>query len=422
MIKRDARSDGYIRWTLLVLLLVGSLLMVVRLSAEPSTEEVRDEAYENIALFTRVLEQIRAHYVDADKTEYQDLVYGALQGMLSSLDAHSQFLEPDMYDDMKDDTSGQFGGLGIVISLRDGVLTIVAPMEDTPGYRAGLQAGDKIIGIDGEVTEGVSLQEAVKKLRGEPGTRVKLKVLRPETHEVEEVEIERAIIKVSSVKDERLLDDGIGYVRVTQFNEPTAANLQKAIEDLKEQGLQALILDMRNNPGGLLTSSIDVSQMFLRRNQVIVSTRARGETKGKEYRARARDLVKGLPMVILVNGGTASAAEIVSGALQDHQRAILIGEKTFGKGSVQSVLPNDDGSAIRLTTAKYYTPSERVIHEKGIEPDIVVSIEPQRWADLQEQRARKEHDESKEAEEQLLDPQLERAVDVLKGIMIFQAD
>ena len=411
-------------WVILALLLAGNLMVGAKLYSQESPDTERDSAYETISLFTKVVEQIRQHYVDQDKTKYKDLIYGALNGMLQSLDPHSQFMDPEMYSDMKDDTTGHFGGLGIVISIKDAVLTIVAPMEDTPGFKAGLMSGDKIIEIDGKSTEGLSLQEAVKKLRGDPGTKVTIKILRPKNRDIKDVELVRAVINVPSVKDARILEDGIGYVRIVQFNEPTANALQESLDKLSGEGMQALILDLRNNPGGLLTSAVEVSQKFLRRGDLIVFTLGRNEKQQQVFRAKGRYRFGDLPMVVLVNGGSASASEIVAGALQDHKRAMLIGEKTFGKGSVQSVLPLDDGAAIRLTTAKYYTPSKRVIHEKGIEPDIVVPMNPDDWRKLLIKRSRPENAEPEEGEEDVsgvVDIQLERAVDVLKGIMIFEA-
>ncbi|MFH0878497.1 MAG: S41 family peptidase [Lentisphaerota bacterium] len=408
---------------ILVILLGANLVWGARLYSQETKTDDSENAYEKIALFTKVIEQIREHYVDQDKTSYKDLIYGAMRGMLQSLDPHSQFMDPPMYEDMKDDTAGQFGGLGIVISVKDAILTIVAPMEDTPGFRAGLLSGDKILEIDGKTTEGLALQDAVKKLRGMPGTKVTIKILRPKTQEIKDVELTRAEINVPSVKDAKILEDGIGYVRVLQFNEPTANDLQTALDKLISEGMQGLILDLRNNPGGLLNSAIDVSQKFLKRGDLIVYTQGRDESQQSTYRARGKYHL-GLPMVILVNGGSASASEIVSGALQDHQRAILVGEKTFGKGSVQSVLPLDDGSAIRLTTAKYYTPSKRVIHEHGIEPDILVFMSPDDWRKLLIKRSRPENADleiGEEDVENVKDIQLERAMDVLKGIMIFKA-
>lgn len=420
-------------WIVVVALLAGNLLLGVRLYSQELGPGSRDEAYEQMALFTRVLEQIRENYVDADKVGYKDLVYGALGGMLQSLDPHSQFMDAEMYKDMKDDTAGQFGGLGIVISLKDNVLTIVAPMEDTPGFRAGLMSGDKILEIDGAATEGFSMTEAVKKLRGEPGTKVSLRVLRSKTQEFRTVEIERAIIEVASVKDAKVLDQGIGYLRITSFAEPTAEALQKELEALEAKKITALVLDLRNNPGGLLTAAIDVSSKFLERSAVVVSTQGREEKDTQVYKAGRGKRYLDFPMAILINGGSASASEIVAGALKDHHRAVLIGEKSFGKGSVQSVLAMDQGAAIRLTTAKYYTPSKMVIHERGIEPDIVVPLPPEDWEAIQRQRMEADHQgegpdgEELESESPVLegdpvkDIQLQRAVDVLSGILRFSS-
>lgn len=414
-----------LRWAL-VGLLAGATVTVSRLySKEVDTSAEREEAYRNISVFTRALEQIRNSYVDKDDVTYEKLIQGAVRGMMSALDEHSQFLDKDAYRDMQDDTRGQFGGLGIVISVKDNALTIVSPMEDTPGFRAGLQSEDRILEIDGTRTDGISLPDAVKKLRGEPGTKVTLKVLRPGTQEVREVTIERADIKVASVKDARIIEDGIGYLRITQFNEPTAMALQVELDKLREQGLRALIVDLRNNPGGLLRSAIEVSQKFLKSREVIVSTRGRTPRDNQTYRAGGRERLTDIPMVVLVNSGSASASEIVAGALQDHKRALLVGEKTFGKGSVQSVLQMNDESALRLTTARYYTPADRMIHEQGIEPDLVVPMSPDDWRRLMLQRVRAENPLAENGEEdeggEVTDVQLERAVSVLKGILVYQA-
>lgn len=413
-------------WMLLVGLLAGNLLVGARLYSKETEVDDRESAYDHMALFTTAIEQIRRNYVDGDKTSYRDLIYGALRGMLQSLDSHSGFLDPDMFSDMRDDTSGQFGGLGIVISMRNNILTIVAPMEDTPGSRAGLLSGDHIVEIDGESTEGLSLQQAVRKLRGPPDTEVTIKVVRPRTSEIEEHTIVREIISVESVRDVRLIDDKIGYLRITQFNSPTGADLQAALDDLEEQGMRGLVLDLRNNPGGLLNAAIEVAQQFIPRGELIVYTKGRDGRRGQRYTARERRPRTDFPIVVLINEGSASASEIVAGALQDHRRAILIGEKSFGKGSVQSVLPLDDGSALRLTTAQYYTPSDRVIEDRGIEPDITVSISMDDWRRLLLKRSRPDNADLEELDEEddfedLIDIQLERAVDVLKGIIIFEA-
>lgn len=412
-VTRFGRNAG---WITVAAVLAANWVVGARLYSQELAGVRAEDPYHYMALFTRTIEQIRENYVETNSISYKDLVYGALRGMLQSLDPHSQFLDADMYKDMKDDTSGQFGGLGIVIGIKDGGLTVVAPMEDTPGFRAGLLAGDRIVEINGVSTDGLSLPDAVKQLRGPPGTKVTLRILRQPANEFLTMEIERANIEVATVKDARILEDGIGYVRVTQFSEPTADALQKEIDRLRGEGLRALVIDLRNNPGGLLSSAIEVAQQFLDRNQVIVSTQGRQTTQNKVYRSRTRARYEGFPMAVLVNGGSASAAEIVAGALQDHRRAVLIGEKTFGKGSVQSVLPMEEGTAIRLTTAKYYTPSEKVIHERGIEPDIVVPMSPE---DLRRMLNRRAQPNGTAAVEVSEDVQLQRALDVLKGILKF---
>ncbi len=410
---------------LVFLLLAANLFVGARLYQQEGASRDRQEAFENIQLFTRALEQIRLNYVDPERTSYHDLIYSGLQGMLQSLDDHSQFMDPDMHRGMKDDTSGRFGGLGIVISHQDGVLTIVAPMENTPGFEAGLLPGDRIVEIEGESTESMLLQDAVKRLRGDPGTPVTIRILRPKTREMKELTIVRDRIRVPSVQNTEMVGDGIGYIRITQFNDPTGDALDRAIDELMQQDMRGLVLDLRNNPGGLLSSAIDVSQRFLERGDLIVYTLGRDERQKQVFKARGRRRYLDFPMAILVNRGSASASEIVAGALQDHNRAILVGEKTFGKGSVQSVIGMEDGSAIRLTTAKYYTPRQRVIHERGIEPDIFVPMDPDEWRRLLMHRNRPpnaevELDPDSDASG-LVDVQLERAIDVLKGVMIFEA-
>jgi carboxyl-terminal processing protease len=408
-------------WALLAAALAVNFVSAARLHARESRGD-REQAFEKMALFTKVIEQVREAYVETNKVAYTNLIYGALRGMLQSLDPHSQFLDPATYQDMKDDTSGQFGGLGIFVGMKDGVPTVIAPMEDTPGFRAGILPGDKILEIDGKTTEGLALDDVVKRMRGPPGTKVVLRLMRPKTQALRTVEVVRAEINVPSVKDAQLLEDGIGYVRLLSFSEHTATDLQKALDDLNKQGLRALVLDMRNNPGGLLSSAVEVSQKFLKKGDLIVSTIGRTERQLLVEKAGGRVHYLDFPMAILVNGGSASAAEIVSGALQDQHRAFLVGEKTFGKGSVQSVIPMDDGSALKLTTAKYYTPGKRVIHEHGIEPDIVVPMPPEDFRKLWLQRQRPKNSpptDDAEAEARISDVQLDRAVDALKGVLVF---
>ncbi|MCX7915596.1 MAG: S41 family peptidase, partial [Verrucomicrobiae bacterium] len=376
-------------------------------------------------LAAQVMELIRANHVDGDKVSYQRLTYDALKGMVSSLDPHSQFMEPEMYQDMQTETEGKFGGLGIVISMsKDNALTIVAPMEDTPGARAGLLPGDRIIKIDGRPTEKMTLQEAVKLLRGEPGTKVTISVFRPKAKDpgerLKDYTIERAEIRVESVKDVKMLTDNIGYIRITQFNQPTADEFRKALDKLEKQGMDALVIDLRNNPGGLLEAAIKVASEFVPRGELIVSTEGRDPRQTQRYYSVGGKRRPNYPIAVLINGGSASASEIVSGALQDTKRAVVVGETSFGKGSVQSVIKLSDGSALRLTTAKYYTPSHRVIHEHGVTPDILVPISEEVERKLMEQRARANlPPEEGEKVEPVPDEQLDRAVDVLKGVKLF---
>ncbi len=408
---------------LLALALAMNLAVGARIHAQEAGNDDRDDPYELIAVFTRVVEQVRRAYVDTDRTRYRELVHAALRGMLQSLDEHSQFMDADQFSDLQDDTAGQFGGLGVVVGVRENVLTIVAPMENTPGFRAGLLAGDRILAIDGEATEGLSLSDAVRKMRGEPGTRIELRIGREGADEPFDVELVRAVISPPSVTDARMLDDGIGYLRIAQFNEPAADAVADAIRTLQGEGMHALVLDLRNNPGGLLRSAIEVAQHFLPRGALVVYTQGRDERQRQTFNARRTGRYQDLPMVILVNRGTASAAEIVAGALQDHGRAMLIGEQTFGKGSVQTVLPLQDGSAIRLTTARYYTPGEQVIDGRGVEPDVRVVIDPETWLAIQRRRAEREGAPPGEDEPAVDpdDPQLERAVDVLRGVLLWRA-
>ena len=327
--------------------------------------------YQELQLFTDVLTIVQRSYVE--EVSIKDLIYGAIEGMLASLDPHSGFMPPEIYKEMKVDTRGEFGGLGIEISLRDGVLTIISPIEDTPASRAGLLAGDQILKIENEYTKDMEIMEAVQLMRGAPGTKITITVMRPTFEKPQQFTMEREIIKVQSVKA-KTLEKGFGYVRLTQFQEHTAEDLSKALTKLHEESggtLQGLILDLRNNPGGLLDSAVSVSDTFIKKGN-IVSVKGRNEADELKHMATPVDHINGVPMVVLVNGGSASASEIVAGALQDHKRAVIMGQKTFGKGSVQTVVPLGNNTAIKLTTARYYTPSGRSIQAQGIEPDIVL--------------------------------------------------
>ncbi len=411
-----------------VLVVVGllgiNLAIAARIYSQTATKADKENPYPQLELFTKVLETIRKDYVDKDKVGYKDLTYGALRGMLSSLDPHSQFMEPEGYKDMKEDTEGKFGGIGIQISMsKEGFITVVTPIENTPSARAGILPADRIIKIEGKPTDKMGLPDVVRQLRGDPGTKVTFTVFRAKAKNpgdrIKDYTVERAIIPVDSVRDAKILQDGIGYVRITQFNEPTAEEFEKALVKLEGQGMDALILDLRNNPGGLLESARKVASKFIAGGELIVSTEGRDLANKIVYRAD-RGKKRNYPVVLLTNNGSASGSEIVAGALQDLKRAVLVGETTFGKGSVQSVLPLPDGSAMRLTTAKYYTPSHKVIHEHGVTPDIIVPISAEDEATLMAQRARAGLPEDPDTKvEKIADVQLDRAVDVLKGVKLF---
>ena len=416
-----------ILYCFLSLLLIFNLAVGVRVLTSSAAADSDDAGYENLTVFTRALQLIRQDYVDANKIGYKDLTYSALRGMLGSLDPHSQFMQPTDFRDMQDETRSEFGGLGIVVSTKDGVITVVSPMEDTPGFRAGILPGDQILRINGSTTEKMSLQDAIDLLRGDPGQKVTLTIFRPSNKETKDYVLQREIIKVASVKDSKILDQSItgnfkiGYLRITQFNEPTAQELAQKLNELQAKGMQALIVDLRYNPGGLLTSAVDVCGLFLPPKTMVVYTEGRDASQRREYdTAKSEKQRSNFPMVLLVNSGSASGSEIVAGALKDLNRAILVGETTFGKGSVQSVIQLPDGSALRLTTAKYYTPSKQVIHEKGVTPNIRALLSPDQERALLLRRRDEplSPDEQKIVNEQK-DPQLDRAVDALKGVMIY---
>jgi carboxyl-terminal processing protease len=394
----------------------------------------KDEAYPNLKLFGVVLDRIRQEYVDGDKLSYQDLIHGALKGMLSTLDPHSEFMEPAKYDDLKKDTQGEFGGVGIVVSIKDNSLTVVSPMEDTPGFKAGILTGDRIVKIDGRSTERMVLPEAVKRLRGAPGTDVTLTIFRASSSLTTNFTLTRAQIKVDTVKDingrrEFPLSEGnVSYIRLTQFGEQTASDLEDAIRKSVNKAAESVVLDLRDNPGGLLDQAVHVCEKFLPAGQLVVSTEGRDGKQKAMYHGKGRGKLPALPVVVLVNNGSASASEIVAGCLQDCTvqgvcKAIIIGEQTFGKGSVQSILPLQDGSALRLTTAKYYTPSHKVIHEHGITPDIIVPMTDEEMRDVQLKRTPGGIESLPEADQervrQARDAQLDRALDVLKGIALY---
>ncbi len=378
--------------------------------------------YQHIELFSDAISYIRLHYLE--EPDSKDLIYGALKGMLSSLDSYSEFMDPESFKEIKEETKGEFGGLGIEISIRDGLLTVISPLEDTPAYKAGIKSWDRIVKVDGESTKDITLISAVKMLRGNPGTEVTLTILREDESKIFDLKIKRAIIKTESIKEATILEDKIGYVRLSEFQERTGKDLLKEFTRLEKEGMDGFILDLRSNPGGLLNASIDVADMFLPKGAVIVITE--GRTKEHEIIYKSTNAPqKDYPMIVLQNGGSASASEIVAGALQDAGRAIIVGTKSFGKGSVQTVIPIKDGSALRLTTARYLTPKGRVIHEEGIAPNIVIEYKAPPKTDEKDkaqevfEKIEDKSTEKIEPKEKTYDNQLHHAIDILKGIKVY---
>lgn len=392
---------------------IGSLLVVLTLSVGGSAVSKGTDSgatYEQLRLFTEVLSIVQNQYVD--EVPPRELIYSAIKGTLRGLDPHSSFLDPDSYREMQVETSGSFGGLGIEITLRDDILTVVAPIEGTPAHRAGLQPGDRIVKIDGLPTKDMQLADAVKRMRGKPGTKVTVSVVREGWTEPHDFEITREQIRVHSVRTQDL-GNGIAYIRLRQFQEQTAHDLDAALEKFARNGMKALILDLRNNPGGLLTSAVEVSEKFIDDGKLVVYTEGRVRNQNMRFSAHAKKPLTDVPMVVLVNQGSASASEIVAGALQDYGRAVLVGTQTFGKGSVQTIIPLSDGSGLRLTTAKYFTPKGRSIHGKGITPDIVVEVP-------KEASAKPAAPPLDPMEELKKDVQLQRALDVIKAMRVLE--
>tara|TARA_R100000005_G_C5003717_1_gene212292 strand:+ start:5129 stop:6421 length:1293 start_codon:yes stop_codon:yes gene_type:complete len=410
------------------------LLSIAIMTTPDNRVEASSETYRQLNLFGDVFAKIREDYVE--EVDDEKLIEAAINGMLSSLDPHSSYLNPESYDGMKVQTRGKFGGLGIEVTMENGFVKVVAPIDDTPAAKAGIQAGDLITHLDGEPVLGLTLAEAVDKMRGLVDTDLTLTIRRNGEQEPLELTLTRAIITVQSVRG-RLEDDGILYVRISSFTEQTDSGLRKTIDTLKAEAgdnFQGLVLDLRNNPGGLLDQAIAVADDFLEKGE-IVSTRGRKQGDAQRYNAKPDDIINGMPIVVLINGGSASASEIVAGALQDHGRAVVLGTKSFGKGSVQTIVPLQGNGAMRMTTARYYTPSGTSIQAKGIVPDI--EVEQAKLEVLEQARGRSEADlrnhlengsepetpvadgEGQAAEEEVLDYQLLRAKDLLKGVSLF---
>ena len=368
------RKSEYALWALLVLAVLAAGSTMVSLARSQSASAANSEIYRQLDLFGEVLERVRSDYVE--KPDDPQLIELAINGMLTALDPHSAYLNPKHFRDMQVQTRGEFGGLGIEVTMENGVIKVVAPIDDTPAAHAGLMSGDLITHLDKEQVLGLTLQEAVDKMRGPVNSPITLTVVRKGTEDPFDVKVTRDVIHINPVKYNAEGSD-VGYIRVTTFNEQTTANLQKAVEDLKKQlgpNLKGFVIDLRNNPGGLLDQAISVSDAFLDEGAIVL-TRGRDLEETQRSNARPGDITDGQKIVVLINGGSASASEIVAGALQDHHRATILGTRSFGKGSVQTIIPLGSNGALRLTTARYYTPSGRSIQAKGIEPEVVVEEE-----------------------------------------------
>ncbi len=436
------RSNKQKNLRLIGIIVSISTLLLLGISVAGQNISENDNSYKQIKIFTEVLSIVEDSYVE--EVDTKELYYGAIRGMLQSLDSHSAFMDPDMYREMQVETKGSFGGLGIEITIRDNKLTVVSPIEGTPAYKKGIKAGDWIVKVAGEYTKDMTLMDAVKKMRGPRGTEVTISILRKGLEKPKDYTIVRDIIHIRNVSHKMVDKKGkIGYIRLRQFQERTDEELDTALDDLHKQGMQGLVLDLRNNPGGLLDMATSVADRFLPRDHLIVATKGRIRNQNREYLSRTDQKVGNYSIVVLVNSGSASAAEIVAGAIQDWNRGLILGEQTFGKGSVQTLIQLNDGSGLRLTTARYYTPNGTSIHAKGITPDIEVLegvvVKPKtdhpviREKDLrqiptngkhknsesskyQEQKKDNKEEPAAAAEEnKKIDIQLERAVQILKA-------
>ena len=436
---------------MIALIMVSGAIALIPAHAEVKKDPA--ETYKYLNLFGDIFERVRAEYVE-ERTD-EEIIEAAITGMLTSLDPHSSYLNAKSYKEMRVNTSGEFGGLGIQVTMEKGFVKVISPIDDTPAYRAGVEAGDYITHLDDKLVQGMTLAQAVEKMRGKVGSDIKLTIRREGKPDAFDITITRAIINITSVRSR--IEGKVGYVRITSFNEKTDSGLTKAFEKFEKElkgELQGAVLDLRNNPGGLLDQAIAVSDAFMEKGE-IVSTRSRNPEDIQRFNARAGDLAKGLPVVVLINGGSASASEIVAGALQDHRRAVIMGTRSFGKGSVQTIMPVPGHGAIRLTTARYYTPSGRSIQGLGIDPDIeakqakVETIDVKsgrREADLRgalkndnseresngavDQDADKTNDDSekdnsdeeKPEKEEVADYQLDRALDLIRGMALFKSN
>ena len=374
----------------------------------------KDDLYRRVSLFSDALSVIQSDYVE--ETNPKDLIYGALKGMLASLDMHSQFMDEETYNELKVETKGKFGGLGIEITIKEGMLTVITPIEDTPAWRAGIKPLDRIVKINNEITRDMTLTEAVKRMRGKPGEAVNLTILRESDKKMMEFKIVRGVIQIRDIKESRILENGIAYIKLVQFREDTLKNLNLALNSLSKEKPKALILDLRNNPGGLLDMSVEITGKFIPKGKLIVYTRGRKEEQSYEYFSSAKQPILNLPMAVLINEGSASGSEILAAALQYYKRAIIIGGKSFGKGSVQVVIPLGNGTALKLTTSKYFTPDGKEISGKGVIPDIVVEDDKSSLSQEQSE------EDAKEGFNYQKDKYIMRAVDLLNALNFYQKE
>jgi len=396
-------------------LAIGTAQFAVRLGWWPARELDRSTAY-----VRDVLKLVNDQYVEPGKVDYKELTKSALQGIVGSLDPHSQFMDARDYAELREEMHNEFGGIGVQVEMQDGRVVVIAPIAGTPGEAAGILRGDRIISVDGEPLNDATMDKVVTLLRGKPGTPVEVGFHRPSTERDFTLRIVRELIRVESVREARLLSDGTGYINITQFSERTGQEVRDALEHLRQQNMSALILDLRNNPGGLLSAAVAVSEPFFPEGELIVYTQGRQPGDREEFRSGWRGHSVDVPIAVLINGGSASAAEIVAGALKDTRRAVIVGERSFGKGSVQSIFRLNDGEALRLTTARYFTPSGKTIHERGIEPDVEVVMSPQEDRNLARQRARPDLTDPREFEARfgeapIRDRQMQLALEVLKA-------
>lgn len=425
---------------ILVLFLVFLFGVLIGMGQYQRVSALSNSTFEELKLFSDVIYLIQKDYVE--ETKSKDLIYGAIKGMLETLDPHSGFMPPNVFKEMQEETKGRFEGLGMEVTIKEGILTVVSPIEDTPAFKAGILAGDQILKINGELTKNLNLMESVKRLRGPKGSKVTITIMREGFTKPQDFTLVRDVIPIRSVRYE-LLEKSYGYLRLTQFQEKTDSEFDKALKALEEEGkgkLKGLILDLRNNPGGLLDQAVKVADHFLE-SGIIVSIGGRREEQKQKWVAHPEGTIPRYPLVVLVNGGSASGSEIVAGAIQDHGRGIIIGTQTFGKGSVQTIIPLKDGSGLRLTTARYYTPNGRSIQAKGITPDIIVKptrpeeekeetppqpimekdlerhlIEMEKGVPPEKEKPKKEEGKAKKP----VDQQLERALELLKSWEIFK--